>query len=377
MKNVRIGILTGGGDCAGLNSAIKWVVRSALDPRMEAEHNVKFEIFGILEGWKGLLFADPATPECQQYVIPLDNMTVEPWDRNGGTNLGTSRTNPYNPKNNQSEIVLSNIKKYGLDVVLAIGGEDTLSVAARLSLDGIKVIGIPKTIDKDLAETEYSLGFETAVNVIVEEIDRLRTTASSHSRVFVVEIMGRTAGWLALEGGELAGADIILIPEYDFDIKKVNEIVMEKRKTGQRYQIIAVAEGAKPAGGSQITSDSSIDSFGHIRLGGIAEWVAKEISNGTGIETRSVVLSHLQRGGIPCAYDRRMGRYFGIAAVDLIIKGDFGRMVALKDGHITSVPIKNILGKLSLVDIEKQYDRERYNGRRHLLLYEKSVDIPG
>jgi ATP-dependent phosphofructokinase / diphosphate-dependent phosphofructokinase len=368
MKKLRIGILTGGGDCAGLNPAIKWVVRSALDPRMESEHNTKFEIFGIKEGWKGLLHADPNCDECQEYVIPLDEITVDPWDRFGGTHLLTSRTNPYNSKKDQSKLVLSNIEKNGLDVVVAIGGEDTLSVAAKLSLDGIKVIGIPKTIDKDLAETDYTLGFETAVNVVVEEIDRLRTTASSHSRAFVIEIMGRTAGWLALEGGELSGADIILIPEYDFDMNRVNDLVREYKKAGQRYQMIAVAEGAKPKGGSQITSDSTLDSFGHIRLGGIAEWVAKEITNGTGIETRSVVLSHLQRGGSPCAYDRRMGRYFGIAAVDLILKNSFGRMVALKNGKITSVPIKDILGKLSLVDVEKQYDRERYNGRRHVLL---------
>jgi len=375
MKKIRIGILTGGGDCAGLNPAIKWIVKSALDNRVESEHDIKFEILGIKEGWKGLLFADPSCPECEEFTIPLDEITVGTWDRYGGTNLGTSRTNPYSPKNDQSKLVLENIKKAGLDVVVAIGGEDTLSVAAKLSMDGVNVVGIPKTIDKDLAETEYSLGFETAINVIVEEIDRLRTTASSHGRVFVVEIMGREAGWLALEGGELSGADIILIPEYDFDIDKVNRLIKEIKNSGQRYQIVMVAEGAKPTGGSHFTSDSSIDSFGHIKLGGIAEYVAKAITEGTGIETRSVVLSHLQRGGNPCAYDRRMGRYFGIAAVDLIIKSKFGRMVALKDGRITSVPIKNVLGKTSVVDINKLYDCERYNGRRHLLLDDSSSEI--
>jgi 6-phosphofructokinase 1 len=375
MKKIRIGILTGGGDCAGLNPAIKWIVNSALDSRIEQEYGIKFEILGIKEGWKGLLFADPSCPECEEYTMSLDQITVGTWDRYGGTNLGTSRTNPYNAKNNQSKQVLENIKKAGIDVVIAIGGEDTLSVAAKLSLDGVNVIGIPKTIDKDLAETEYSLGFETAINVIVEEIDRLRTTASSHGRVFVVEIMGREAGWLALEGGELSGADIILIPEHDFDMKKVNQIVKEKKDSRQRYQIVMAAEGAKPVGGSHFTSDSSVDSFGHVKLGGIAEYVANAITEGTGIETRSVVLSHLQRGGTPCAYDRRMGRYFGIAAVDLIIKGNFGRMVALKDGKITSVPIENEIGKISQVDIKKHYDTERYNGRRHLLLDDSSSEI--
>ncbi|MDP2931582.1 MAG: ATP-dependent 6-phosphofructokinase, partial [Chloroflexota bacterium] len=314
MKKVRIGILTGGGDCAGLNSAIKWVTKTALDEQLECDRGAQYEVLGIRDGWKGLINVDPTNPDIQGYIIPLNQEIVRTWDRYGGTNLGTSRTNPYDPKNDQSKKVLSNIEQVGLDVIIAIGGDDTLGVAQKLSEAGVNVIGIPKTIDKDLPETDYCLGFETALNVITEEVDRLRTTAGSHKRIFVVETMGREAGWLALEGGESCGAYIILIPEYDFSIARVNELVMEGRRAGARYDIVVAAEGAKPSGGSEFTKEGGVDSFGHKMLGGIGEWLAKEIQDGTRLETRSVVLSHLQRGGAPCAYDRRMGRYFGIAA---------------------------------------------------------------
>jgi 6-phosphofructokinase 1 len=292
---------------------------------------------------------------------------VRTWDRYGGTNLGTSRTNPYDPKNNRSKIVLENIERYHLDFLVAIGGEDTLGVGYKLFLEGVKVVGIPKTIDKDLSGTDYTLGFETAVNVITEEIDRLRTTAGSHRRIFVVETMGRHAGWLALEGGESSGAYIILIPEYNFEIEKVNALLMEGRRKGARYEIIVAAEGAKPVGYSEIVREEGVDSFGHKTLGGIGEFVAKWISQLTKIETRSISLSHLQRGGVPCAYDRRMGRYFGIAAVDLIVKEAFGRMVSYRNGQITSVPLQEVIGRLNLVDVRTQYDTERYNGRRTIL----------
>jgi 6-phosphofructokinase len=297
----------------------------------------------------------------------LTEEMVRTWDRYGGTNLGTSRTNPYDPKNNQSKMVLANIERYQLDFVVAIGGEDTLGVAHKLCLEGVNVVGIPKTIDKDLSGTDYTLGFETAVNVITEEIDRLRTTAGSHRRIFVIETMGRHAGWLALEGGESSGAYIILIPEYDFEIERVNALVLEGRRKGARYEIIVVAEGAKPSGHSEISKEEGIDSFGHKVLGGIGEFLAKWISQLSKIETRSITLSHLQRGGSPCAYDRRMGRYFGIAAVDLIVKGDFGKMVSYRNGKITAVPLKEAIGKLNLVDVKTQYDTERYNGRRTIL----------
>ncbi|RLC93001.1 MAG: 6-phosphofructokinase, partial [Chloroflexi bacterium] len=250
-KKVRIGILTGGGDCAGLNPAIKWVVKTALDERLQWERGVQYEVLGIRDGWKGLIRAEPSSPEIPGYVVPLTQEMVRTWDRYGGTFLGTSRTNPYNPQNDQSRTVLDNIEKLGLGAVIAIGGEDTLGVAYRLSQEGVNVIGIPKTIDKDLPGTDYTLGFETALNVITEEVDRLRTTAGSHKRLFVVETMGRNAGWLALEGGESCGAFIILIPEHDFSVAKVCELVREGRRGGARYEIIVVAEGAKPEGGRE------------------------------------------------------------------------------------------------------------------------------
>jgi len=368
MKKCRIGILTGGGDCAGLNPAIKWVVKSALDERLQRERGVQYEVLGIRDGWKGLVYADPSNAAAlKDYTVPLDQDLVRTWDRYGGTMLGTSRTNPYDPNNDRSKIALNNVDKLDLKVVIAIGGEDTLGVACKLSQDGVNVIGIPKTIDKDLPGTDYTLGFETALNVITEEVDRLRTTAGSHKRIFVVETMGRHAGWLALEGGESSGAYIILIPEYDFSIEKVNELLLEGKRKGNRYDIIVVAEGAKPMGGSQFVTRKGVDSFGHETLGGIGEAMANEIQDATKLETRSIVLSHLQRGGAPCAYDRRMGRYFGIAAVDLVVKKDFGKMVSYRNGEITAVLLKEVLGKLKLVDVKTQYDTERYNGRRTIL----------
>jgi 6-phosphofructokinase len=367
MKKSRIGVLTGGGDCAGLNPALKWVVKTAMDERLEWERGIRYEVLGIRDGWKGLVSIDPATWDTAGHIIPLNPDIVRTWDRYGGTMLGTSRFSPYDPKNECSKLVRENIERLGLDTVIAIGGDGTLAIATRLSKEGVNVIGIPKTIDRDLPDTDYTLGYETALNVIVEEVDRLRTTAGSHKRIFVVETMGRTAGWLALEGGEACGAYIILIPECDFSMEKVNELVMEGRRAGTRYEIILVAEGAKPKGGTEIVKKEGTDSFGHKALGGIGEYVAREIENGAGLETRSVNLSHLQRGGAPCAYDRRMGRYFGIAAVDLAVKENYGNMVCVHSGRIGSCPLENIYGKLNLVDISTQYDADRYNGRRTIL----------
>jgi len=251
--------------------------------------------------------------------------------------------------------------------LVVIGGDDTLGVAQKLGHEGVNVIGIPKTIDKDLCETDYTLGFETALDVITQEVDRLRTTAGSHKRIFVVETMGRETGWLALAGGESSGAYIILIPEHDFSIEKVNELVLEGRKTGTRYEIIIVAEGAKPAGATQFAKEARVDSFGHKTLGGIGEFLADEIQKGAKLETRSIILSHLQRGGAPCAYDRRMGRYFGIGAMDLVMMRDFGKMVCYKNGRITACPLDKVVGRLNRVDIKTLYDVERYNGRRTIL----------
>ena len=366
--SIKIGILTGGGDCPGLNPAIKWVVKTALDSRLFKEKLVSFEVVGIREGWRGITDIDAHSKEdVKQYIIPLDEEIVRTWDRYGGTNLGTSRTNPFDPKNDRSKKLIENLKHLKIDCVVAIGGEDTLGVAYKLFHMGFKVIGIPKTIDKDLSGTDYTLGFESAVQIITEEIDRLRTTAGSHRRIFVVETMGRHAGWLALEGGEASGAYIILIPEYDFDTDQINELLLEGRAKGVRYDIVVASEGAKPKGGKEILRQQGLDSFGHVYLGGVGEFLAAEIERGTGLETRSIALSHLQRGGVPCAYDRRMGRYFGIAAVDLIVNEEFGKMVSFRNGHVAAVPLEEAIGKLHIVNTDTQYDIERYNGRRMLL----------
>ncbi len=360
----RIGVLTGGGDCAGLNAAIKWIVKTALDPRLEKELGISYEVVGIRDGLRGLAFTDATQAD---YVMPLNEEIVRTWDRYGGTNLGTSRYNPYNPKINTSRLVIENIGKLGLEVLVTIGGDDTLSVSEKLSREGVNVIGIPKTIDKDLVGTDYTLGFETAVEVITDIVDKLRTTAGSHRRILVVETMGRSSGWLALKGGESAGAYIILIPEYDFSLDRVHELITEGRQAGSRYDIILVAEGAKPSGGRIITRDNKVDGFGHETLGGIGEYLCSQINETLGLESRSVVLGHIQRGGAPCAYDRRMGRHFGIAAVNLAARRQFGRMVSYRDGKFTSVPFGEVVGKISLVDIKKLYDTERYNGSRTIL----------
>jgi 6-phosphofructokinase 1 len=367
MKKSRIGILTGGGDCAGLNSAIKWVVKTALDERLGRERRLQYEVLGIRDGWKGLIHAEPSEADNQEYLMPLDQEVVRTWDRYGGTFLGTSRTNPYDPVNDQSKTVLANIEKLGLEAVIVLGGDDTLEVACKLAEEGVNVVGIPKTIDKDLPETDYTLGFETALNVITDEVDRLRTTAGSHKRIFVVETMGRHTGWLALAGGESSGAFIILIPEYDFSIEKVSQLLLEGKRAGTRYEIIVVAEGAKPAGSPEFVKEDKGDAFGHKSLGGIGEFLAREIAAATNLDARSVVLSYLQRGGAPCAYDRRMGRYFGIAAVDLVVRKDFGKMVRYKNGEITACPLKDVVGRPRFVNVETQYDVERYNGRRTIL----------
>ena len=365
---MKVGVLTGGGDCPGLNSAIKWVVKTALDSRLKKERGIEFEVVGIREGWRGITDIDLGWKEgVEKYIIPLDEGIVRTWDRYGGTNLGTSRTNPFDPRNDRSEQVIDNMKRLGIEALVAIGGEDTLGVAHRLFKMGVKAVGIPKTIDKDLSGTDYTLGFESAVQEITEEIDRLRTTAGSHRRIFVVETMGRQAGWLALEGGEASGAYIILIPEYEFEIDRVNDLLLEGRSKGARYEIVVVSEGAKAKGGKEIVREQTRDSFGHMTLGGVGEFLARGIERGTGLETRSVSLSHLQRGGAPCAYDRRMGRYFGIAAVDLIAMGEFGKMVSHRNGRITAVALEEAVGKLNTVDVNTQYDTERYNGRRCLL----------
>ena len=366
--SMKIAILTGGGDCPGLNGAIKWVTKSALDSQLVKKRSVEFEVIGIMEGWKGLIEVDPDDPESRaRHLKYLDEEVVRTWDRYGGTNLGASRTNPFNPKNDRSERLVENIKKLGIDIIVAIGGEDTMGVAYKLHRLGIKTVGIPKTIDNDLVGTDYSLGFDTAVNIIMEEVDRLRTTAGSHGRIFVVETMGRHAGWLALHGGECSGAYIILIPEYPFDMNRVCELLREREGREIQYSILVVSEGAKLKGMEGIYKDEKVDDFGHRSLGGIARYVAEEIEKETSFESRYVILSHLQRGGTPSSRDRLMARWYGISAVDMILNEDFGRMASLLRGEITSVPLKDAIDKLKPVDVDKYYDTERYNGRRTIL----------
>lgn len=365
---MRIAVLTGGGDCPGLNGAVKWVTKTALDPMLAEKRAVTFDVIGIREGWKGLVYVNPDDPESMaQHTMKLDEEVVRTWDRYGGTNLGTSRTNPFNPKKDRSDVVMENIRKLGIDTIVAIGGEDTLGVAYKLYRRGIKTIGIPKTIDGDLVGTEYSLGFDSAVNIIMEEIDRLRTTAGSHNRIFVVETMGRHAGWLALHGGECSGAYIILIPEYPFSMDRICELLQERRGREVQYSILVVSEGAKLGGTQEFYKDDRVDEFGHRSLGGIAAYISDEIQKRTGFESRYVNLSHLQRGGSPSARDRLMARWFGIAAVDMILNDDYGRMVSYTHGEITSVPMKEVIDRLRVVDVDKYYDVARYNGKRTIL----------
>jgi len=371
---IRIGVLTGGGDCPGLNSAIKWVTKTALDPLLSAKRHEVFEVIGIRDGWRGLVEVDPAdSSSMARWTEQLTELKVRAWDRTGGTALGTSRVNPFNPKDDRSRRLLENIEALGIDALAAIGGEDTLTVAQRLHDLGVKVVGIPKTIDRDLTGTDYTLGYDSALNVITEEVDRLRTTAGSHSRIFVVETMGRHAGWLALEGGQAAGAYVILIPEWDFQMERVCELLMTRKNSGIRYSIVVVSEGAKIKGEDLVYLSEKEDGFGHKVLGGIARYVSKEIERRTGLESRYVVLSHLQRGGKPTACDRLMGRRFGIAAVDLILRGRFGRMVSYIKGELTSVPISQAIAKLQTVDVARYYDTERYNGPRSSLLADNKI----
>jgi 6-phosphofructokinase 1 len=327
-----------------------------------------FNVMGIVDGWKGLVELKPDKKEnIKRWTVSLDPKLVRTWDRYGGTRLGTSRINPFDPKNDKSQAILDSIKKLRLDALVVIGGFDSLGVAYRLYQKGLKVVGIPKTIDRDLSETDYTLGFDTALNVITTDIDRLRTTAGSHSRIFVVETMGRRAGWLALEGGEASGAAVVLIPEQDFVMERVIERLKARKKAGDRYSIVLVSEGAKPKGMEPIQERRGRDGFGHYYLGGVGGFIAEEIQNQTNMEVRYVALRHLQRGGTPTAHDRRMGRKFGIAAIDMIVNEDFGRMVSLRQGEITSVPLKKALEKLRLVDVETLYNTVTYRSLDQIL----------
>ncbi|MFQ5692827.1 MAG: 6-phosphofructokinase [Nitrospinota bacterium] len=355
----RIGVLTGGGDAPGLNPAIKWVVRGAQVPSLVEERGERYEVWGIRYGWKGLVAEEfrPGPPP-EDWVVPLDMKRVRTWDRDGGTHLASSRTNPYDPENDLSGLLLRNIEALGLDALIAMGGDDTQQVAFRLHREGVPVVGVPKTIDKDLRGTDYTLGFWSAVEENHRIINNLRNPAGSHEFIYIVETMGRHAGHLALESGRAAGAVMMLIPEYDFDLDHVCRILMKRKEEGARYDIVVVAEGAKPRGRREITQDLSRDAFGHTRLGGIGDLLAQEITRRTGLETRSCRPGHIQRGPRPNFYDVIMGRHFGLAAVELVARRHFGRMVALREGTVTSTPLEDVVDGLNRVDVKTQYDVE-------------------
>ncbi len=331
----KIGILTGGGDCPGLNPVIRAVVRKGL--------NEGYTIVGIKNGWKGLIEND---------IMPLNLGAVSGILPKGGTILGTSRTNPYK-KEGGVDKVKENFKKLGLDALIAVGGEDTLGVASKLIKDGVPcIVGVPKTIDNDLSGTDYTFGFDTALNTATECIDRLHTTAESHHRIMVAEVMGRHAGWIAVEAGIAGGADVILIPELPIDIKEVCETIKKRHSRGKTFSIIVVAEGAQFKEGDFVVQEKKLDEFGHVRLGGIGESIAAEIEKRTGYETRVTVLGHIQRGGTPSAFDRVLGTRFGVKAVELIKAKKFGRMVALSGNKIIDIDLQEATDTLKTVDME-------------------------
>ena len=337
----RIGVLTGGGDCPGLNAVIRAVVRASIQ--------YEWDIVGIRNGWKGLVDGE---------IELLTDYAVSGILPKGGTILGSSRTNPYkNPEDLQK--VKDNLKRFGIDALVAIGGDDTLGVAMKLNEEGIPVVGVPKTIDNDLSGTDYTFGFDTAISIVTEAIDRLHTTAESHHRVIVVEVMGRHAGWIATMAGIAGGADEILIPEVPFDIEEVCTHLKARYDKGKNFSIVVVAEGAKPKeGGMVVTQSDEKDEFGHVRLGGIAHSLSREIKDRLNVDTRVTILGHVQRGGTPTAHDRVLATRFGVKAVELIRDDNFGRMAALQGDDIVPVTLKEAVSesktvKMELYDIAK------------------------
>ena len=338
---MKVGVLTGGGDCPGLNAVIRAVVRKGI-------FHYSDEFVGFLEGWRGLI---------ENKHMPLDLGSVGGILHRGGTILRTSRTNPAK-KSDGLEKCIATLNEHKIDALVAIGGDDTLSVAQKLCDRGVKVVGVPKTIDNDLSGTDYCFGFDTAVNVVTEAIDRVHTTAEAHNRVIVVEVMGRDSGWIAIQSGIAGGADVILIPEIPFDIDKVAETIRQRDARGRYFSIVVVAEGAKfsadvdPQHGTPVVADMATDEFGHARLGGVANILAHEIERRTGFETRAVVLGHVQRGGTPSAFDRVLATRYGLGAIDMIHRGEFGCMAALRGNRIVSVPLADAVAKNKTVDQE-------------------------
>ncbi len=335
----RIGVLTGGGDCPGLNAVIRAVVRAA------SKNDIK--VIGIKNGWKGLIEKD---------TVELKMDSVSGILPRGGTILGTSRTNPYKDPEDLKKVI-ENFKALGLDALIAIGGEDTLGAANKLIKDKSipNIVGVPKTIDNDLSATDFTFGFDTAVNIATEAIDRLHTTAESHHRVMVAEVMGRHAGWIAIYSGIASGADIILIPELPIDLEEVCVLLKKRQARGKGFSIVVVSEGAKFKDSDMVLQEEKLDAFGHVRLGGIAEILSKKIEEKIGFETRYVVLGHIQRGGTPTAFDRVLATRFGVKAFELVVNKKFGRMASLSGNQVVDAPIEKAVGELKTVDM-KLYD---------------------
>ena len=341
---MRVGVLTGGGDCPGLNAVIRGIVRRGVT-------DYGFSFVGFRDGWKGPL--DGITTE-------LDIAAVRGILPRGGTILGSSRTNPLKVDGG-IESIEKNLSDLGIDAMIAIGGEDTLGVATVLHEHGISVIGVPKTIDNDLSGTDYTFGFDTAVMIATEAIDRLHTTAESHHRVLICEVMGRHAGWIALHSGMAGGANAILIPEVPFDL---NEVVswVESRFRSHYSPILVVSEGALPKDGDLITKDATLDAFGHVKLSGIGEWLAGQIENRTGKEARTTVLGHVQRGGTPTAFDRVLATRFGLNAIAAVKDKDWGKMVALQGTDIVRVPLAVATGALKTVPVARYEEAAAFFG---------------
>jgi ATP-dependent phosphofructokinase / diphosphate-dependent phosphofructokinase len=330
---MRLGVLTGGGDCPGLNAVIRAVVRKAIDQHGD-------QVIGFRDGWRGVLenSGEELTIESTRGILPR-----------GGTILGSSRTNPYKRDDGPGR-VRETIERRALDGLIAIGGEDTLGAAHRLGDDGIRVIGVPKTIDNDLGATDVTFGFDTALQIATDAIDRLHTTAESHNRILVVEVMGRHAGWIALHSGLAGGADVILIPEIPFDIDEVCRLINHRHARGRYFSIVVVAEGAMPKEGTMTVATGATDEFGHVRLGGIGLQLEREIEVRTGYETRATVLGHVQRGGTPTAFDRVLATRLGLAAVAAAHAGSWGTMTSLRSAAIELVPLADAVAAAKTVD---------------------------
>ncbi len=320
-------MLTGGGDCPGLNAVMRAVAR-------KAERHYGDHLIGFLDGWKGVIEGRTTDLSVETFRGALPK---------GGTLIGSSRTNPFKIDGGVARCRAS-LDQLGVDALLAIGGEDTLGVAAKLAEIGVQVVGVPKTIDNDLSGTELTFGFDTAVQIAVDAIDRLHTTAESHDRVMVVEVMGRHAGHIATWAGIAGGATMVLIPEEPFDIEQVCDALQRRHARGRFASIVVVAEGAVPKAGTMEIISNDVDQFGHVRLGGIGTTIAQEIESRTGFETRVTILGHVQRGGTPTAFDRVLATRFGIAAIDAVHDGAFGQMVALQAGEIVCVPLQEAVG---------------------------------